>query len=363
MTGRQYKRFDYHGHPEADRVVVAMGSSTSTVQEAVDHMNGMGERTGLLKVRLYRPWDADALRAAIPQSAKDITVLDRTREDGAVGQARRRRPPRAPPPPDHPISPPSRALQPLFLDVSASYALATGEERKKIVGGQYGLASKEFTPKHVVAAFENMRRIAQPKHNYVVGIRDDVTMTSLEVGPEIDTIPEGTKQCLFWGLGTDGTVGANKAAIKTISSNTELFGQGHFAVRLAQGRRRDDVAHPVRPVAAHARVRDPAGRRLHRVRQHLVRHQVRHDQDGGARRHLPPQHAVGGRRVREDAPHQDEADDRRAQPRLLHDRRHPRRQGGGARPAHQHGDAVGLLPPLGRAAGRAGDRVSSRTTS
>ena len=136
-------------------------------------------------------------------------------------------PPRAPPPP-HPPHPHPSPLQPLFLDVSASYALATGEERKKIVGGQYGLASKEFTPKHVVAAFENMRA-AQPKHNYVVGIRDDVTMTSLEVGPEIDTIPEGTKQCLFWGLGTDGTVGANKAAIKTISSNTELFGQGHFA--------------------------------------------------------------------------------------------------------------------------------------
>ena len=110
MTGRQYKLFDYHGHPEADRVVVAMGSSTSTVQEAVDHMNGMGERTGLLKVRLYRPWDADALRAAIPQSAKDITVLDRTREDGAVGQARRRRPPTrpaAPSPPSPPSPPPS----------------------------------------------------------------------------------------------------------------------------------------------------------------------------------------------------------------------------------------------------------------
>ena len=174
LTGRQYKLFDYHGHPEADRVAVAMGSATSTVREAVvrstripndsshtafpvttvcsgpkpqDHLNAQGERTGLLKVRLYRPWDADAFRAAIPATARDITVLDRTREDGAVGQ-------------------------PLFLDVNASFGL--GGESRNIVGGQYGLASKEFTPKHVVAAFDNMRA-AQPKHNYVVGIRDDVT--------------------------------------------------------------------------------------------------------------------------------------------------------------------------------------------
>ena len=180
-----------------------MGSATSTVQEAVDHLNASGERTGLLKVRLYRPWDAEAFRAAVPESVKDITVLDRTREDGAVGM-------------------------PLFLDVSASYALAAGEARKNIVGGQYGLASKEFTPKHVMATFENLKA-KQPKHNFVVGINDDVTHTSLPVGAEVDTIPPGTKQCLFWGLGTDGTVGANKAAIKTISSNTDLFGQGHFA--------------------------------------------------------------------------------------------------------------------------------------
>ena len=203
LTGRQYKLFDYHGHPEADRVIVAMGSSTSTVQETVDHLNQAGERTGLLKVRLYRPWDADAFRAAIPETASNITVLDRTREDGAVGM-------------------------PLFLDVNASFALADGSAKRKITGGQYGLASKEFTPKHVVAAFDNMQA-AMPKHNFVVGIKDDVTHTSLTVGPEVDTIPEGTKQCLFWGLGTDGTVGANKAAIKTISSNTPLFGQGHFA--------------------------------------------------------------------------------------------------------------------------------------
>ena len=179
-----------------------MGSATSTIQEAVDHLNALGERTGLVKVRLFRPWDAEAFRAAVPETARDVTVLDRTREDGAVGQ-------------------------PLFLDTAASFALH-GEQRK-VVGGQYGLASKEFTPKHVVAAFDNMRA-AQPKHNFVLGIRDDVTHTSLEVGPEVDTIPQGTKQCLFWGLGTDGTVGANKAAIKTISSNTSLFGQGHFMV-------------------------------------------------------------------------------------------------------------------------------------
>jgi sulfite reductase alpha subunit-like flavoprotein/Pyruvate/2-oxoacid:ferredoxin oxidoreductase gamma subunit/ferredoxin len=201
LTGRTYNLFDYYGDPNADRVAIAMGSGTSTITETVDYLNSIGEKTGVLKVRLYRPWDASSFLGALPETARDIVVLDRTREDGAVGQ-------------------------PLFLDVSAS--LTRANDSRNVVGGQFGLASKEFTPKHVAAAFENLRA-SQPKHNFVVGIRDDVTHTSLEVGPEIDTIPEGTKQCLFWGLGTDGTVGANKAAIKTLAMNTPLFTQGHFA--------------------------------------------------------------------------------------------------------------------------------------
>ena len=201
LTGREYNLFDYYGAPDAERVAVIMGSASSTMVEAVDHLNNSGHKTGIVKVRLYRPWDDKAFRSVIPETARDIAVLDRTREDGALGQ-------------------------PLFLDVNASFSKV--KDHRNVVGGQYGLASKEFTPKHAVAVFENLWADV-PKENFVVGIVDDVTHTSLEVGPEIDMVPEGTKQCLFWGLGTDGTVGANKAAIKTIGANTDLFAQGHFA--------------------------------------------------------------------------------------------------------------------------------------
>lgn len=201
VVGRKYNLFDYYGAADAERVAVVMGSASSTVKEAVDHLNQGGHKTGLVKVRLYRPWDDAAFRAVIPETARDITVLDRTREDGALGQ-------------------------PLYLDVAASFSRI--KDDRNIVGGQFGLASKEFTPKHAVACFENLWADT-PKQNFVVGINDDVTHTSLPVGPEIDMIPEGTKQCLFWGLGTDGTVGANKAAIKTISNETAMFAQGHFA--------------------------------------------------------------------------------------------------------------------------------------
>jgi len=201
ITGRQYHLFDYHGAPDAERVAVIMGSAASTVRECVDYLNAKGEKVGVLKVRLYRPWDAEAFKAAMPETARDIVVLDRTREDGAFGS-------------------------PLFLDVAATFQVA--RDVRNIVGGQYGLASKEFTPKHALAAFENLKQ-DKPMHNFVVGINDDVTHTSLPIGDEIDTLPAGTKQCLFWGLGTDGTVGANKAAIKTIGDNTPLFTQGHFA--------------------------------------------------------------------------------------------------------------------------------------
>jgi len=202
LTGRSYKLFDYYGHPEAESIAVIMGSGSQSVREVVDHLNIEGDKVGLVKVRLYRPWDAEAFKKSLPPSVKNVVVLDRTREDGAFGQ-------------------------PLYLDVSATL-MQGGNKDLNIIGGQYGLASKEFTPKHVVAAFENLKS-ENPKHNFVVGIHDDVTNTSLPIGLELDTIPEGTKQCLFWGLGTDGTVGANKAAIKTIGKETDLFTQGHFA--------------------------------------------------------------------------------------------------------------------------------------
>jgi len=201
LTGRNYNLFDYVGDPEADRVVVAMGSSCETIEEVVNRLNDRGERTGLVKVRLYRPFVTDAFFSALPATADRITVLDRTKEPGAIGD-------------------------PLYVDVCTAF-MEKGE-MPIITGGRYGLGSKEFTPSMAKAVFDNMKS-AGPKNHFTVGITDDVTHTSLEVGKDIETTPEGTVQCKFWGLGSDGTVGANKSAIKIIGDNTGLFAQGYFA--------------------------------------------------------------------------------------------------------------------------------------
>ncbi|BDV01548.1 pyruvate synthase [Thermodesulfomicrobium sp. WS] len=201
ITGRAYKPFDYVGHPEASRVIVAMGSGCETIEEVVEHLNARGERVGLVKVRLFRPFVPEFLLRAIPASAEVVTVLDRTKEPGAQGE-------------------------PLYKDVCSAY-LEHGQA-PEIVAGRYGLGSKEFTPAMVKAVFDNMRATA-PKHHFTVGIEDDVTHTSLEIPPFADTTPEGTIQCKFWGLGSDGTVGANKEAIKIIGDNTDLYAQGYFA--------------------------------------------------------------------------------------------------------------------------------------
>ncbi|XP_064607290.1 pyruvate:ferredoxin oxidoreductase-like [Liolophura sinensis] len=200
ITGRKYNLFDYHGSPTADRVAVIMGSGAKTIEETVDYLNAKGENVGVVNVHLFRPWSSKHLLAAIPQSATKIAVLDRTREDGAAGM-------------------------PLFLDVNVAFSDA--KRQALITGGQYGLASKEFTPEMVQAVFENLNA-EKPKESYVIGIEDDVTHTSLPYGAPLKTIPEGTKQCIFWGLGSDGTVGAAKEAIKTIGLNTPLKAQGHF---------------------------------------------------------------------------------------------------------------------------------------
>ncbi|MBA3037101.1 MAG: pyruvate:ferredoxin (flavodoxin) oxidoreductase, partial [Desulfobacterium sp.] len=201
LTGRNYKLFDYSGDPEADRVIVAMGSSCETIEEVVNRLNENGERVGLVKVRLYRPFVIDAFLAALPASADRITVLDRTKEPGAIGD-------------------------PLYVDVCTAFF--ERHEMPVIVGGRYGLGSKEFTPAMAKAVFDNMKS-AGPKNHFTVGITDDVTHTSLEVENDVETTPEGTVQCKFWGLGSDGTVGANKSAIKIIGDNTDLFAQGYFA--------------------------------------------------------------------------------------------------------------------------------------
>ena len=201
LTGRRYRLFDYVGCPEATRVIVAMGSGCEAIEETVNYLHAKGEKIGLVKVRLYRPFSAEHLLQAIPATAETITVLDRTKEPGSLGE-------------------------PLYLDVVAAFAEAG--QMPTILAGRYALGSKEFTPTMVKAVYDNMRA-ASPKNHFTIGIEDDVTFTSLEIGPLLDTVPAGTVQCKFYGLGADGTVGANKQAIKIIGDNTDLYAQGYFA--------------------------------------------------------------------------------------------------------------------------------------
>ncbi len=200
-VGREYNLFDYVGHPEADRVIVAMGSGCETIEEVVNHMVKDGHRVGLVKIRLYRPFVKEAFLQALPATADRIAVLDRTKEPGSVGE-------------------------PLYEDICSAFT--EWKEIPRIVGGRYGLGSKEFNPAMVKAVFDNLNATA-PKNHFTVGIEDDVTFTSLDVKESLDTTPEGTVQCKFWGLGSDGTVGANKQAIKIIGDNTDLFAQGYFS--------------------------------------------------------------------------------------------------------------------------------------
>ncbi|MBW2029297.1 MAG: pyruvate:ferredoxin (flavodoxin) oxidoreductase [Deltaproteobacteria bacterium] len=201
LVGRPYHLFDYVGDPEADRVIVSMASSCDVIEETVRYLVGLGERVGLVKVRLYQPFSGEHFLRALPASASRIAVLDRTKTPGGLGE-------------------------PLYRDVCTLF-----QERRDhpiMVGGRYGLGSKDFTPTMVKAVFDNLRSSA-PKNHFTVGIADDVSHTSLELGPEIDTTPKGTVRCKFWGLGADGTVGANKNAIKIIGENTDMYAQAYFA--------------------------------------------------------------------------------------------------------------------------------------
>ncbi|MFW5488126.1 MAG: pyruvate:ferredoxin (flavodoxin) oxidoreductase [Desulfovibrio sp.] len=201
LTGRKYSLFDYVGHPEADRVIISMGSACETIEEVVNRLNANGEKVGLVKVRMYRPFIPEAMLDALPKTVKCLSVLDRTKEPGAHGE-------------------------PLYLDVCT--ALREKGSDLPVVGGRYGLGSKEFNPAMVKAVYDNMAA-ATPRNHFTVGIKDDVTNLSLDVAPFADTTPEGTVQCKFWGLGADGTVGANKQAIKIIGDKTDLYAQGYFA--------------------------------------------------------------------------------------------------------------------------------------
>ena len=201
LTGREYHLFDYVGAPDADKVIIAMGSGCDVADEAVTKLVSMGEKVGLIKVHLYRPFSVKHFIDAIPASVKKIAVLDRTKESGSLGE-------------------------PLYLDVCAAL-IEAGRNDIKVVGGRYGLGSKEFTPTHVKAVFANLD--GEMKNHFTVGIVDDVTGTSLPVGELFNAAPEGAISCKFYGLGSDGTVGANKNSIKIIGDHTDLYAQAYFA--------------------------------------------------------------------------------------------------------------------------------------
>ena len=201
ITGRKYHLFDYVGAPDAENIAIIMGSGAEVLEETVNYLNARGAKLGVLKVRLYRPFAADAFIKAIPASVKKIAVLDRTKESGALGE-------------------------PLYLDVVNALAEA-GRCGIQVVGGRYGLGSKEFTPSMAKAVYDNLD--GEMKNHFTVGIEDDVSFTSLPVKEQINASPEGTIACKFYGLGSDGTVGANKNSIKIIGDHTDMYAQGYFA--------------------------------------------------------------------------------------------------------------------------------------
>jgi pyruvate-ferredoxin/flavodoxin oxidoreductase len=201
LTGREYHCFDYYGDKDADRIIVAMGSVMEVIEETIDYLRAKGEKVGLIKVRLYRPFSIEKLLKVMPKTVKKIAVLDRTKEPGSIGE-------------------------PLYLDIVR--AVSEMDNSPKVYGGRFGLGSKDPYPSHIVAVYENLAQ-DKPKNRFTIGIEDDVTNLSISPKEEIDAIPEGITACKFWGLGSDGTVGANKSAIKIIGDHTDMYAQGYFA--------------------------------------------------------------------------------------------------------------------------------------
>ncbi len=206
LTGRQYHLFDYYGAPDAERVIVIMGSGAEVTQEAVEYLNARGEKLGVLKVHLYRPFSVEHFAQALPASAKTIAVLDRTKEPGSAGE-------------------------PLYVDIITALAESVTAGKRtampRVIGGRYGLGSKEFTPAMVKAVFDELKQ-AQPKNHFTIGINEDVTHSSLDYDPNFSTESQDTVRAMFYGLGADGTVGANKNSIKIIGEDTPNFAQGYF---------------------------------------------------------------------------------------------------------------------------------------
>ncbi|HHT63658.1 MAG TPA: pyruvate:ferredoxin (flavodoxin) oxidoreductase [Clostridia bacterium] len=201
LTGREYKPFNYYGSPDAEHIIVAMGSVCDTIETVVDYLAKQGEKVGLIKVHLYRPFSAKYFFDVLPKTVKKIAVLDRVKTIGAPGE-------------------------PLYMDVLSMFYGA--DEKPLIIGGRYGLGSKDTVPADIIAVYDNLKQ-NQPKTNFTLSINDDVTHTSLTRGKNIDMTPEGTIQCKFWGLGSDGTVGANKQAVEIIGDKTDMYAQAYFA--------------------------------------------------------------------------------------------------------------------------------------
>ena len=208
LVGRKYRLFDYHGSPDAESVIVIMGSGAETTQETIDYLNERGAKLGLIKTRLYRPFSVEHFITALPKTVQTVVVLDRTKEPGAVGE-------------------------PMYIDVKAAIEEAVDKgmlshsQKPRVLGGRYGLSSKEFTPAMVKAVFDEAKK-ANPKNHFTVGIEDDVTHTSLEYDPNFSTEDPKTVRALFYGLGSDGTVGANKNSVKIIGLETDNYAQGYF---------------------------------------------------------------------------------------------------------------------------------------
>jgi pyruvate-ferredoxin/flavodoxin oxidoreductase len=222
VTGRHYNLFDYFGHPDAERIVVIMGSGGETVVETVKYLAAKGEKVGAVLVRLYRPFSLEHFVKALPNSVKSIAVLDRTKEPGASANR--------------------------FTWISSMRLSKVGVRTLRTIGGRYGLSSKEFTPAMVKATLDELCK-DEPKTHFTIGINDDVAHTSLDFDPSFMIEPEGVVSCVFFGLGADGTVGANKNSIKIIGEETDNFATGLFLLRLEEVRHGHHVSPALRTTA------------------------------------------------------------------------------------------------------------------
>ncbi len=335
-TGRAYKLFDYVGHPQAERVIVMMGSGAEVAHETVEHLVARGEKVGVLKVRLFRPFSVKHFAAALPKTVRAIAVLDRTKEPGSIGE-------------------------PLYLDVVTALreareaGLSSLSVDPLVIGGRYGLSSKEFNPAQVKAVFDELVRREGPRNHFTVGIVDDVTHTSLPVDPDFDIDSDERVRAVFFGLGADGTVGANKNSIKIIGEETENDAQGYFVY---------DSKKSGAITISHLRFGPGPIRSSYLIKKanFVACHQFgfleRYDMldYAVAGRHLPAELALRQGRGLEEPAARGAGADHREEAQVLRDRRLQGRRGDGHGQPHQHHDADLLLRDLRRAAARGGDR-------